>query len=379
MLEAGHLGRRSLVGCILLSAALGTVHAWSLFIEPLEGRLDVGRGAVSAVYSVALVAITVVVLVGHRAFGHLPGRIVALVATGGAVAGLLLAARATDWWTLLVGYGVVFGTANGLGYAFALQRSAEANPSATGRALALVTAAYALGAALAAILLDGPITGHGPAHGLRVLAMVVGVAGATATLLIGGGRSTASVDRADRATDWSALRGLWVAYGLAVLAGLMVLGHAAAMVDEAGGPGGITVVAAGLASAAGGAWMAPMDVTARRRLVVALPMASMAALMVAGLAPGPGGGVVTLAMVGVVALAYGAVIAVYPAVIHDRFGADGYPSAYGRMFTAWGAAGLVGPVGAGLLFERAGTYRLPILLAAATAAGSGLMARRFAT
>lgn len=125
--------------------------------------------------------------------------------------------------------------------------------------------------------------------------------------------------------------------------------------------------------------MAPMDVTARRRLVVALPMASMAALMVAGLAPGPGGGVVTLAMVGVVALAYGAVIAVYPAVIHDRFGADGYPSAYGRMFTAWGAAGLVGPVGAGLLFEGAGTYRLPILLAAATAAGSGLMARRFAT
>jgi hypothetical protein len=46
------------------------------------------------------------------------------------------------------------------------------------------------------------------------------------------------------------------------------------------------------------------------------------------------------------------------------------------MFTAWGVAGLVGPVGAGLLFEVADTYRLPMLLAAVAAACSGLMARR---
>ena len=62
-------------------------------------------------------------------------------------------------------------------------------------------------------------------------------------------------------------------------------------------------------------------------------------------------------------------------MIHDRFGADGNPSAYGRMFTACGG----GRGGAGRLWGGAGTYRLPILLAAATAAGSGLMARRFAT
>ena len=367
---------------------MGTVHAWSLFLEPLEGRLGVGRGTISAVYSVALVAITVAVLVGHRLFRRAPGWMVVGLASGGAAVGLLVAAWAPTWWILMAGYGVAFGAANGLGYAFALQRSAEANPDSTGMALGLTTAAYALGAALAALLLDGPIVEHGPGHGLRLLALVVAVAGAVAMLLVGSERSAGATDqsagqRAGQRSDqsagsagWRAVTGLWVAYGLAVLAGLMVLGHAAAIVEEAGGRGGATVVVAGLASAAGGVWMARTKPIARHRLVVALPSATAGMLVVGGLATTGGDGTVALVMVAVVAAAYGAVIAVYPAVIHDRFGVDGYPSAYGRMFTAWGVAGLVGPVGAGLLFEMADTYRLPILLAAVAAASSGLVARR---
>jgi len=45
------------------------------------------------------------------------------------------------------------------------------------------------------------------------------------------------------------------------------------------------------------------------------------------------------------------------------------------MFTAWGTAGLVGPIGAGLLFEATGSYGLPLLLAAVAAVGSANLAR----
>ena len=76
------------------------------------------------------------------------------------------------------------------------------------------------------------------------------------------------------------------------------------------------------------------------------------------------------------ALAYGAIIAVYPAVVRDRYGPDGYPAAYGRVFTAWGVAGLIGPLGAGTLFDATGGYRLPLLLAALAAVASALVARR---
>ena len=43
----------------------------------------------------------------------------------------------------------MFGAANGLGYGYALQISAQANPRYKGFAMGLVTASYALGAVLA--------------------------------------------------------------------------------------------------------------------------------------------------------------------------------------------------------------------------------------
>ena len=122
--------------------------------------------------------------------------------------------------------------------------------------------------------------------------------------------------------------------------------------------------------------MSRMRRSARQRLLVVLPATTAAVLMVGGLALHGGDGMVAVAVVAIVALTYGAIIALYPAVVHDRFGVDGYPLAYGRMFTAWGAAGLVGPVGAGLLFEAVNAYRLPILLAALAAAGSVVIAGR---
>jgi len=299
-----------------------------------------------------------------------------MLSAGGATVGLLVAAGADSWPTLLVGYGILFGLANGLGYAFALQRSAEVDPGAGGRAMALVTAAYALGAATAGVGLASVVDVHGAERGLRVLALAVGMAGAASASLVGGdrsplpGRPLASTTGADR----QGLLRLWLAYGLAVLAGLTVLGHAAAIVDEAGGAGDTAVTTANFASAASGAWVAAaLGRTGYRRLAVGLPVATaVLASTGAMVATAPA----TAVVVPGVALAYGAIIAVYPTVVRDRYGPDGYPAAYGRVFTAWGVAGLIGPLGAGTLFDATGGYRLPLLLAALAAAASALVARR---
>jgi len=299
-----------------------------------------------------------------------------MLSAGGGTVGLLVAAGADSWPTLLVGYGILFGLANGLGYAFALQRSAEVDPGAGGRAMALVTAAYALGAATAGVGLAGVVDVHGAERGLRVLALAVGMTGAASASLVGGdrsplpGRPSTSTTGADR----QGLLRLWLAYGLAVLAGLTILGHAAAIVDEAGGTGDNAVTTANFASAAGGAWVAAaLGRSDYRRLVVGLPVATMALASVGAMvATAPA----TAMVVPGVALAYGAIISVYPAVVRDRYGPDGYPVAYGRVFTAWGVAGLIGPVGAGTLFDATGGYRLPLLLAALAAATSALVARR---
>ena len=47
---------------------------------------------------------------------------------------------------------------------------------------------------------------------------------------------------------------------------------------------------------------------------------------------------------------------------------------YGRVFTAWGAAGLLAPWFAGTLFERSGGYTTALIVAGATALVSLLAA-----
>ena len=43
------------------------------------------------------------------------------------------------------------------------------------------------------------------------------------------------------------------------------------------------------------------------------------------------------------------------------------------MFTAWGVAGIAGPLLAGVLFDQAHDYRLALLLGGGAALGAGLV------
>ena len=366
---------RSLVGCVLLSGVLGSIHAYSLFIESFESDLGVGRGEAGAPYSVALASLTVVVLVSHLLFRLVPGPLVVLIASGGAAIGLLLAASANSLAGVVLGYGVVFGAFNGLGYAFSLQRASESNPDRRGFALGLVTAAYALGGASTALVLDKQVAASGATSGLRWLALAIAVTGIVTSVLLTNNDSPVHGSPARLSSaNLRILAPLWTAYLLAVLAGLMALGHAAAIVDDADGPGGAAVMAAGLASASGGLWIALVaDRTATDRLLRLLPLGSAVVLVIAAVVSH---GVVLMVAVAGIAFTYGALIAIYPLAVAQRFGQDGYSRAYGRVFTAWGTAGLVGPVGAGHLFEVTGSYRIPMFMAAVAAIGSAVVARR---
>jgi OFA family oxalate/formate antiporter-like MFS transporter len=96
-----------------------------------------------------LVFLTIAVLFGPVVYSHLkPATIYVLVAFLGII-GTGLASVADGLELVWIGYSLVFGIANGLGYGFGLQFAARANPDHKGLAMGVVTAAYALGAVLA--------------------------------------------------------------------------------------------------------------------------------------------------------------------------------------------------------------------------------------
>ena len=61
----------TLAALMLVTFVLGSVHAFSVLLAPLEAKLGLPRAQISLVYSFALVAITLSVTVGYRIYAAL--------------------------------------------------------------------------------------------------------------------------------------------------------------------------------------------------------------------------------------------------------------------------------------------------------------------
>ena len=130
---------------MLVTFVLGTVHAFSVFLVPLEEQLGLPRSQISLIYSFALVAITLSVTLGYRIYARMPAWCLIMITAALAAFGLLLASAAVDWWMLFIGYSLAFGISNGIGYGFCLQLVGQAMPANKGFAMGAVTATYAVG------------------------------------------------------------------------------------------------------------------------------------------------------------------------------------------------------------------------------------------
>ena len=366
-------------GC-LLTGSLGSVHAFSVFIAPLEATHGASRGAVSLVYSVALVFLTLSVLLGHRVYGVLRPPAFAAALCLLAAAGLALAAGAETLWLVGIGYGLLFGAANGMGYGFSLVVVSTAMPERRGFAMGVVTGCYAIGALVFALVYDRLIAAGGPSLAFAVMAAVmVAVALAAALLLwharVAVGRPGVVQPANPLAVRRALLWRLWAAYGTGAAAGLMAIGHAAAIVTLAGAPAsqavtGVMLIALG--NGLGGFAVGRLaDAWPARRLLAVLPVASAVALFALIAVSGATATIVCLALLG---FFYGAMIAAYPVATVAYVGVVLSARAYGRVFTAWGLAGLGAPWLAGVVFDASGGYTPALVLAGVAARASAALA-----
>ncbi len=360
---------------MLVTFVLGSVHAFSVLIVPLEQALEATRAEVSLIYSFALLALTLAVLFGYRIYALLPPWWLVFSTCLAAAAGLWLAAGAGNWWQLLAGYSLLFGFSNGIGYGYCLQLVGRALPEIRGLAMGAVTAAYAVGSIVFAKVFAWLVAAGSLAAALLALAAAIALGGLVSALLLrlaradwGGGESPPAAALRER----TRVVQFWLAYMAGVFSGLMAIGHAAGIALARGADTELATLAAitiGIGSAGGGfiaGWL--VDRWPISRLLVGLPLLAALALVAISLVPSAAAVVVLLSLVG---FAYGAIIAVYPVAISNYFAETG-PKAYGRVFTAWGFAGLVAPWSAGLIFDWRGSYDLAMLIAAGVALLSAL-------
>jgi MFS transporter, OFA family, oxalate/formate antiporter len=379
---AGRPGTARLVAAgAVANLAVGTLFAWSLVAPRVVADAGAPRGGGPAVFALALGVFTVVLLGVGRWLARVgPRRLLAAaaLAAGSGIGVTAVVQRPEAPW---LGVGLLFGAANGLAYGVAVALAARVPAARRGTASGVVVGAYAAGPLLLGLLAPRVLPAVGWRTCLAVLAVLVaGLVGLAAALAPGGAEGEQRRDRFEESVPGTTVAALWVLFAGGAAPGLVVFATAAPLASATGmGPGAagaaVSLLAAGnLAGRLGAGWWSDR---AGRLPALATALAATAVAL-AGLAVRPVPAVVLTGFL-VVGLAYGAVSALVPAATADRVGVRAFPAVYGRVFTAWGCAGLLAPLLAASVTDADGAQTGLLLLAvplALAAAALSVLARR---
>ena len=366
-----------------MNLALGSLYAWSVFVLPLEREFGWKRAETSWVYTIAIVCFALSFVVAGKIQDLKGPRICAAI--GGILlsAGFLLSSFTTSLVGFYLSFGVVVGLGNGFGYATPMPVGSKWFPDKRGLVVGLMVGGYGAGSAILGPVATRLMGSVGWRPTFQILAGLFFVMTMIGTALLRnppagyqppGWRPSAAtatpvnVPTAQMLTT-PTFYALWGAYCLGTTAGQMTISQLVPFARSAGLTATIATfaVTVGAFGNAGGrifsGWMS--DELGRLRTLktmVLISAVAMPALFLYRQQVAP-----FYLLVAVVYWCYGTQLSVFASTTADFYGTKNLGLNYGMLFTAWGAAGILGPAIAGRVFDRFGDYRYAFFTASALA------------
>ena len=397
----GHQSKTSnrwlvVVGAIMIQLALGAIYAWSVFTARLTdtaGTYAFTASETAWVFSAGLATFAIVMVLAGRVLPKTGPRPLAIA--GGLLlgAGYILGGIFGDsFWAQLLSIGIVSGAGIGLAYVVPIAVCVKWFPDKKGLITGLAVAGFGFGATIWVKLAGswfGGLLNTTSVFGLPGVQSVFVIYGFTLFLLVLLG-STVMVNppegyqpagwtppdleegAQDGAVEFRArdmLRTpqfymLWSVFMFAGIAGLMVIysiklfGIDALEYRGVAGAGAITGTAMAWYAIFNGlgriAWGSISDRIGRKATIILMSGLQGATMLMTyhvfisfGMV---NGFIVAAALIG---FNYGGSFALFPAITADYFGNKNVGSNYGWMFTAYGVAGLAGPLLAGYFKDAA--------------------------
>jgi len=372
-----------IAGGLSMNLALGAVYAWSIFVRPLEAEFGWTRAQVSTILTILVLVFGLTFIIGGRMQDKLGPFRVSLIATILNPLGFFMAGYANSLPWLFFWLGVVAATGQGFGYATPIPVMSKWFPDRRGLAVGLAVAGYGGGSAI-----FGPLGGNYliPTFGWRncffIFGIIFFVMQLIGTYLLknppagykpeGWTPAPASKVAATKyeftpseAVKTPTMWFMWVAYALGTSAGLMVISQLVPFARSVGHPVELatTAIFVGALGNASGRILSGWMSDALGRLNVLRTMIAISALAMPILYyAGPN--VVTLfLMIFVIYWCYGTQLSVNASSAADFWGAKNVGANYGILFTAWGVAGVIGPIIGGRLFDIYKDYRVAFFTA----------------
>jgi OFA family oxalate/formate antiporter-like MFS transporter len=361
---------------VIMQIALGAVYAWSVFRIPLTKAFGWTISQVTLTFTLAILMLGFAAFAGGLWMRRSGPRKVAMVAGVFYGVGVFLAsfsAHRLGW--LYFSYGILGGIGLGLGYIVPVATLVKWFPDKRGMITGIAVAGFGAGALITAPIASRLIASVGVLKTFSILgiAYLIAVTGAgffmkdpPANYRPEGWTPTAALQRQRSSRDFTLREslGAWQWYALWALlflntsAGISIISQAAPMAQEITGvSAAVAAGMVGIISIANGAgrflWAWFSDAIGRR--AVFLSMFLIQALIF-WLMPRVHGFSSFTILAFLVLLCYGGGFGTMPAFAADYFGPEDVGSIYGLMLTAWGFAGVFGPMLIANIRQSTGRY-----------------------
>ncbi|KYZ75843.1 MFS transporter [Anaerosporomusa subterranea] len=373
-----------LLSGILINLCIGSAYAWSVYQKPLIAMFKWSTKETSLAFTLSCVLVPLAMIVAGKIQDQKGPKMV--IFGGGIIFGLgIIGAGFTNSLSFLyMTYGVLGGIGIGTVYACTVANTVKFFPDKRGLASGLVVAGFGSGAVVLAPLSSALIESYGVLATFKILGVAYLVLISACTTLVKtappGYRPAGWTPPPPTATtitgtdkNWREMLSdpmfyvLWSIYLIGCVSGLMIIGHASPIGQEviklSPATAAMCVGFLALANTAGRIFWGWVSDKIGRYNAVKI-MFILAGLMMFTLTQ-----VTTFVPFVIVLMAiglcFGGVMGIFPSITADAFGAKNLGMNYGIIFTAWGAAGIVGPLMAGHFKEiNKGDYTQAFLIAA---------------
>ena len=374
------------VGALLMNLSLGSLYAWSIFVAPLEKEFGWNRAQTSWVFTIAVFVFGMSFVIAGRLQDKMGPFKISLIGAVFLSLGLILASFTTSLMFIYISLGVIMGFGNGFGYATPIPVLSKWFPDKRGLAVGLAVAGYGAGSAILAFIVPPMLK----SVGWRGTFLWLGIGYFVATIIgsfllknppVGwkpeGWAPVPTSKAVATSRDFAPSEMvktrqfplMWIAYCLGATAGLMTISQLVPYGKSIGLPATaatFTLLIGAFGNAGGRIFSGALSDKIGRLQTLRLMIACSAVLMaiVANIS--------TLAFVYVALFAiyycYGTQLSVFPSTTADFFGTKNLGVNYGWVFTAWGVAGIVGPLIGGYMFKKYNNYTAAFYTAGVLAA-----------
>lgn len=370
-------------GSIIVQLCMGAIYTWSIFVDPLKEQFKFTTLQTQIVFSFELATFSLVMIFAGKWQDKAGPRIVAFTGSILLGAGYMLASFSHGSFIgILCTIGLISGAGIGLAYVCPIAALIKWFPDMRGLITGIAVAGFGGGAWIFAQVANHMIDSYGTLETFRFLGVIFLVVSALGSFVITNpprgwvphgfhAKQSDGPSSAKPSLNWHEMIRtpqfyfLWSMFTFSALAGLMVIGNLKSFAIHNGlssGSAGSAVGVLALFNALGRIKWGWISDKLGRSYALLLMFTLQSGIMF--ILPHIGTNALFLTVCSAwIGFNFGGNFALFPSLTADYFGTRFIGINYGLVYTAYGVAGIAGPISAGEIFDLTGSYTFAFMSA----------------